>query len=110
MKKNTPKIREREENEKIHSHNLGKGFRGFHSWEWTETGIPAHPCSEVPQPQYISFGIFKMWTEQFLEISEGNFGNILKVLMLEGAMIAKGILPSFNRTLFPFDHHSPSHP
>ena len=57
MKKNIPKIRERESeaiipgngrerewNEKIHSHNSGKGIRGFHSWEWTGTGIPAHPC------------------------------------------------------------------
>ena len=32
---------------KIHSHNSGKGIRGFHSWEWTGTGIPAHPwCGE----------------------------------------------------------------
>ena len=29
---------------KIHSHNSGMGIRGFHSWEWTGTGIPAHPC------------------------------------------------------------------
>ena len=43
MKKNIPKIWEREGNEKIHSHNSGKGIRGFHSWEWTGTGIPAHP-------------------------------------------------------------------
>ena len=39
-----PKIREQEGNEKIHSHNSGKGIRPFHSWEWTGTGIPAHPC------------------------------------------------------------------
>merc|ERR1712163_5909 len=58
MKKSIPKIREREGNEKnpfpqfgngkgmkkTHSHNSGKGIRGFHSWEWTGTGIPAHPC------------------------------------------------------------------
>ena len=44
MKKNIPKIREREKNEKIYSHNSGKGIRGFHSWEWTGTGVPAHPC------------------------------------------------------------------
>ena len=57
-KKNIPKIREREKgmkksipiiwewegNEKIHSHNSGTGIRGFHSWEWTGKGIPAHPC------------------------------------------------------------------
>ena len=30
---------------KKHSQNSGKGIRGFHSWEWTGTGIPAHPCS-----------------------------------------------------------------
>ena len=42
-KKTFPEIREREGNEKIHSHNSGKGIRGFHSWEWTGTGIPAHP-------------------------------------------------------------------
>ena len=34
---------EREGNEKVHSHNSGKGVRGFHSWELTGTGIPAHP-------------------------------------------------------------------
>ena len=45
MKKTIPIIREREWNEKIHSHNSGTGIRGFHSWEWTGTGIPAHPCS-----------------------------------------------------------------
>ena len=45
MKKNIPKIREREGNEKIHSHNSGMGIRGFHSREWMGTGIPAHPCS-----------------------------------------------------------------
>ena len=59
MKKSIPTIREWEGNEKNsfphfgngkgmkknHSHNLGKGIRGFHSWEWTGTGIPAHPCS-----------------------------------------------------------------
>ena len=38
-----PKIWEQEGNEKIHSHNSGTGIRGFHSWEWTGTGIPAHP-------------------------------------------------------------------
>ena len=43
MKKNIPKIRKREGNEKIHSHNSGMGIRGFRSWEWTGTGIPAHP-------------------------------------------------------------------
>ena len=43
MKKNIPKIREREGNERIHSHNSGTGIKGFHSWEWTRTGIPAHP-------------------------------------------------------------------
>ena len=43
MKKSIPKIWEREGNEKIHSHNSGVGIRGFHSWEWTGTGIPAHP-------------------------------------------------------------------
>ena len=47
-KKNIPKIQERKGNEKIHSHNSGKGIRGFHSWEWTGTGIPAHPCLRVP--------------------------------------------------------------
>ena len=47
MKKSIPEIREREGNEKIHSHNSGKGIRGFHSWEWTGTGIPAHPWLEV---------------------------------------------------------------
>ena len=40
MKISNPKIRERQ---KIHSHNSGMGIRGFHSWEWTGTGIPAHP-------------------------------------------------------------------
>ena len=44
MKKSIPKIREQEGNEKIHSHNSGMGIWGFHSWEWTGTGIPAHPC------------------------------------------------------------------
>ena len=43
MKKPIPEIREREGNEKIHSQNSGKGIRGFHSWEWTGTGILAHP-------------------------------------------------------------------
>ena len=45
MKKSIPKIREREGNEKIDSHNSGMGIRGFHSREWMGTGIPAHPCS-----------------------------------------------------------------
>ena len=44
--KNIPKIREPEGNEKIHSHNSAKGIRGFHSWEWTGMGIPAHPWYE----------------------------------------------------------------
>ena len=42
-KKPIPIIREREGNEKKHSQNSGTGIRGFHSWEWTGTGIPAHP-------------------------------------------------------------------
>ena len=42
--KSIPEIREREGNEKIHSHNSEKGIRSFYSWEWTGTGIPAHPC------------------------------------------------------------------
>ena len=59
LKKSIPTIREREGNEKnpfpqfgngkgmkkIHSHNSGMGIRGFNSWEWTGTGIPAHPCN-----------------------------------------------------------------
>ena len=48
MKKNIPEIREREGNEKIHSHNSGMGIRGFHSWEWRGTGIPAHPWFNSP--------------------------------------------------------------
>ena len=44
-KKNILKIQEREGNEKINSHNSGMGIRGFHSREWTGTGIPAHPYS-----------------------------------------------------------------
>ena len=47
--KSIPEIREREGNEKIHSHNSGTGIRGFHSWEWTGTGIPAHPCMGLGQ-------------------------------------------------------------
>ena len=45
-KKNILEILEREWNEKIHSHNLGTGIRAFHSWEWTGTGVPAHPCTK----------------------------------------------------------------
>ena len=45
MTKNIPKIQEREGNDKIYSHNLGTGIRGYHSWECTGTGIPAHPYS-----------------------------------------------------------------
>ena len=37
MKKNIPTIREREGNEKIHSHNSGTGIRGFNSRKWTGT-------------------------------------------------------------------------
>ena len=44
-KKSIPIIQEREGNEKINTHNSGKGIWGFHSWEWTGTGIPAHPCA-----------------------------------------------------------------
>ena len=45
IKKTFPKFG----NEKIHSHKSGKGIRGFHSWEWTGAGIPAHPCKESLQ-------------------------------------------------------------
>ena len=45
-KKSIPEILEREWREKIHSHNLGTGIRAFHSWEWTGTGVPAHPCTK----------------------------------------------------------------
>ena len=31
------------EQKKTYSHNSGTGIRGFHSWEWTGTGIPAYP-------------------------------------------------------------------
>ena len=48
MKKTIPSIREWEGNEKIYSHNSGTGIRGLHSWEWTGTGIPAHPCNLLP--------------------------------------------------------------
>ena len=43
MNKSISEIREREGNEKIHSHNLGMGIRGFHSGQWTGTRIPALP-------------------------------------------------------------------
>ena len=45
MKKSLPKIQEREGNEQNPSHNSGMGIRGYHSWECTGTGIPAHPYS-----------------------------------------------------------------
>ena len=48
MKKSIPEVREPEGNEKIPSHNSGMGIRGFHSWEWTGTGIPAYPCRGGP--------------------------------------------------------------
>ena len=38
MKKSIPKIRETEKNEKIHSHILGTGIRGYHSHEYPGTG------------------------------------------------------------------------
>ena len=41
--KNISKIRVQEGNEKIHSHNSELGIVGFHSREWTGTGIPADP-------------------------------------------------------------------
>ena len=43
MNKIIPKIQEREDNENIHSYNLGTGIRGFHSREWTGTRIPGLP-------------------------------------------------------------------
>ena len=46
MKKSISEVREPEGNEKINSHNSGMGIRGFHSWDWTGTGIPAHPCAD----------------------------------------------------------------
>ena len=49
MKKSIPTIREREGNEKIHSHNSGTGIRGFHSWERAGTRI-AHPCPNTQPP------------------------------------------------------------
>ena len=36
-------IREREGNEKIHSHNSGTEIRGFHCWEWTGREFPLNP-------------------------------------------------------------------
>ena len=44
MKKNIPKLWEREGIGKIHFHDLGTGISGLHSREWTGTGIPACPC------------------------------------------------------------------
>ena len=52
-KKNISDIRERKGNEKIHSHILRMGIRGFHSREWTGTGILAHPCQEFNKKQGI---------------------------------------------------------
>ena len=43
MKKSIPKIQEREGNEKIHSHNSGKGIRGSHSWDGREREFPLTP-------------------------------------------------------------------
>ena len=43
MKKSIPEIREREWNEKIHSHNSGKGIRGSHSWAGREREFPLTP-------------------------------------------------------------------
>ena len=59
-----PKVREREGNgknpvpkfrsgkgtKKTYSHNSGTGIRGFHSWEWTGTGIPAYPWMAYNSP------------------------------------------------------------
>ena len=45
MKKKIPKIWQPEGNKKNYSRNSGTRFRGFHSREWTGTGIPAHPYS-----------------------------------------------------------------
>ena len=56
MKKNIPEIWEREGNGKIHSQNSGKGIRGFHSWEWTGTGIPAHPLTDMHK-QFLRFSV-----------------------------------------------------
>ena len=46
-KKAFPKFGNGKGMKKIHSHNSGNGIRGFHSWEWTGTGIPAHPWLNV---------------------------------------------------------------
>ena len=44
MEKNpVPKFRSGKGTKKTYSHNSGTGIRGFHSWEWTGTGIPAYP-------------------------------------------------------------------
>ena len=43
-KNNITKLWEREGIRKIHFHGFGTGISGFHSREWTETGIPACSC------------------------------------------------------------------
>ena len=57
MTKNIPKIREREGNEKIHSHNSGTGIRGFHSWE---LGKSRSPLAQMLKMKIVSLRNFKM--------------------------------------------------
>ena len=51
MKKNIPEIREWEGNEKIHSHNLGTGIRGFFSWEREFPLTPANWSPAIWAPR-----------------------------------------------------------
>ena len=86
-KKAIPEIREWEGNEKNPFPKFGKGIRGFHSWEWPGTGIPAHPCAKqkknirnsawLPKLRVSGSGFFPGVTEQMLWEGSGyQFGLI----------------------------------
>ena len=70
MKKNIPKIREWEGNEKIycqisetgkiHSHNLGMGIRGYHSQEFPGTGTGMKKHNMTIKEKYLA----NMWREK----------------------------------------------
>ena len=66
--KSNPWIRGQKGNEKIHFHISGTGIGGFHSWEWTGKGIPAHPwrmmsTTTFPTSKLLSYTAISTWCD-----------------------------------------------
>ena len=57
------------------------GIRGFHSWEWTGTGIPAHPEWDIELFDCHDLSLYLLTCDFFMNNDQGQIMKVLRLIV-----------------------------